>query len=59
MACNRELGEGKNGMINPPDMHKMFTLRQAEIVVLDTAAYSTYVDLQVLYDIAEVCCRFL
>lgn len=53
VSCNRLLGEGKDGMINPTDLKKMFCLSKADIVVLDTDAYNTFVDLCVLYDMTK------
>nr|CAB3263608.1 alpha-mannosidase 2C1 [Phallusia mammillata] len=53
MACNRELGEGKDGMIKPPDMKKSFTLQKVELAVVNKEAYEVYVDLSVLYDITK------
>lgn len=41
-------------MINPPDMEKMFTLSEADIVVVNKDAYDVFFDLQVIYGIAKV-----
>jgi len=35
MACNEMFGNGKGGMINPPDPHRSFTLSAAQIVIAD------------------------
>ena len=54
-CCLRELGEGKDGMIKPPDMEKMFTINKCHLVTVDKNAFSCYYDLQVLWQIAKVC----
>ncbi|XP_077973179.1 alpha-mannosidase 2C1-like [Styela clava] len=53
VSCNRLLGEGKNGMINPTDLKKMFTLTKAEIVTLNSDAYNTFLDLCLLHELAK------
>ncbi|XP_013387197.1 alpha-mannosidase 2C1 isoform X1 [Lingula anatina] len=53
MACNRELGEGQGGLINPPDPKKYFTLSKAHIAVFDRDVYNLLQQFQILYDIVK------
>ena len=47
-------GAGKDGMINPPDPNKHFSLSIAEIAVFDQQVYDLIMDLTVLIDMAKV-----
>eukprot|EP01112_Ceratiomyxa_fruticulosa_P015164 TRINITY_DN4432_c0_g1_i2.p1 TRINITY_DN4432_c0_g1~~TRINITY_DN4432_c0_g1_i2.p1 ORF type:complete len:1042 (+),score=228.32 TRINITY_DN4432_c0_g1_i2:83-3208(+) len=53
MACNGMFGVGKDGLINAPDPTRTFTLSQAEVAVYDPLAYSLYLDLIMLHEIAK------
>ncbi|ESO98562.1 hypothetical protein LOTGIDRAFT_142661 [Lottia gigantea] len=53
MACNGLLGCGLNGMINPPDFKKCFTLQQAELAVFDRQVYKLMIDVEILHDMAK------
>ncbi|KAK3097644.1 hypothetical protein FSP39_011690 [Pinctada imbricata] len=54
MACNGLFGAGNNGLINPPDVNKMFTLSQAELAVFDRLVYNLQVDIKLLHDMAKL-----
>ncbi|XP_068208196.1 alpha-mannosidase 2C1-like [Palaemon carinicauda] len=53
MSCNNMFGAGKNGMINPPDENKTFTLEMAEICTLDKQVRKLLLDLDVLHGMAK------
>jgi len=53
MACNGMFGVGKDGLINPCDPNKTFTLTRAEIGVFDKEAYELYTYVSMLYDISK------
>ncbi|KAF2076519.1 hypothetical protein CYY_002197 [Polysphondylium violaceum] len=53
MACNGMFGVGKDGLINPCDPNKTFTLTRAEIGVFDKEAYELYTYMSMLYDISK------
>ncbi|XP_006817807.1 alpha-mannosidase 2C1-like [Saccoglossus kowalevskii] len=52
MACNEMFGTG-NGLINPPDKNKLFTLSKAEIVIFDRDVYNLIMDFEVLIGIVK------
>ena len=54
MAANGMFGAGKDGMINPPDPSKSFTLAMAEIAVFSREAYKVICDLKLLLSIIKV-----
>ena len=54
MECSDLFGAGKDGVINPPDPNKYYTLRRADIVVKDPEIYQLLVDFEVLVDLIEV-----
>ena len=53
MACNGMFGNGDNGMIAPPDAHRMFSLQTVEVVVINDEAQRLLWDLTVLRDLAK------
>lgn len=53
MACNNMFGAGKNGMINPVDQERTFTLELAEVCTRDEKVYNLLMDLEVLHDMAK------
>ncbi|KAI0234645.1 Alpha-mannosidase 2C1 [Lamellibrachia satsuma] len=53
MECSDLFGAGKDGIINPPDPNKYYTLRRADIVVKDPEIYQLLVDFEVLVDLIE------
>ena len=52
-ACGM-FGVGRDGLINPPDEGRHFTLKMAEIAVFDQAVYDLIMDLTVLHDMSKV-----
>ena len=46
---------GRNGMINPCDENRQFSLNMAEISVFDQDVYNLINDLTLLIDMAKVC----
>ena len=54
MAANGMFGAGKDGMINPPDPTKSFTLSMVEIAVFNRKAYKVICDLKLLLSIIKV-----
>jgi alpha-mannosidase len=44
---------GNDGLINAPDPNRSFTLKTAQVVVLDKAAFDLYMDFLVIYEIAK------
>lgn len=53
MACNGMFGNGNNGMIQPPDENRYFTLKKANIVGINKVAWDLYWDMTTLHDIAN------
>ncbi|GAM28490.1 hypothetical protein SAMD00019534_116660, partial [Acytostelium subglobosum LB1] len=53
MACNGMFGVGKDGLINPCDPNKTFTLTRCELGVFDRECYDLYTYLTMLYDISK------
>ncbi|CAG8637438.1 551_t:CDS:2, partial [Diversispora eburnea] len=53
MACNGMFGNGLNGLINPPDPNKYFTLEQVEIAIPNKKAWQLLYDFQIILDIAK------
>eukprot|EP01080_Neovahlkampfia_damariscottae_P006740 gene6740-10905_t len=53
MACNGMFGVGNEGMINAPDPNRSFSLKTAQIVVLDEKAFDVYMDFLVIYEMAK------
>lgn len=54
MAANGMFGVGKDGMINPPDPDRKFSLSMAEIAVRDDNIQKIICDLKLLLSIAKV-----
>lgn len=53
MACNEMFGNGNNGMIQPPNPLKSFTLSDLKLVLINTHAYDLYWDLTVMCDLVK------
>jgi alpha-mannosidase len=53
MACNEMFGNGNNGMIQPPNPFKSFTLSDLKLVLINTYAYDLYWDLIVMCDLIK------
>jgi alpha-mannosidase len=53
MACNEMFGNGNNGMIQPPNPSKSFTLSDLKLVLINTHAYDLYWDLIVMCDLVK------
>ncbi|KAL3883418.1 hypothetical protein ACJMK2_029685 [Sinanodonta woodiana] len=53
MACNGLFGTGDNGMINPPNPNRTFTLSRAEVAVFDRAVYNLVREVELLHDMAR------
>lgn len=47
-------GTGRDGLINPPDPDKKYSLSQAEIAVFDAEAYGLMYDIITLWEMAKV-----
>ena len=58
MACNGLFGAGDNGMIEPADPNKYFTLSCCEAVVFDRQVYDLLRDVEMLHDVAKVLVSF-
>ena len=54
VAANGMFGVGRNGMINPPDPDRHFSLSLSEIAVFDQEVYNLIMDLTVIIDMAVV-----
>ena len=54
MAANGMFGAGKDGLINPPDPTRDYTITMAEIAVFDTLCYQVLMDLTVIIGLAKV-----
>ena len=54
MACNGLFGAGDNGMINPADPNRYFTLSCCEAVMFDRQVYDLIRDVELLHDMAKV-----
>lgn len=52
-ACNGMFGVGGGGMIWPPDPARTFTLKTAEVAVLDPIGSVLYAEVSTLYDLAK------
>ena len=57
MAANGMFGAGKEGMINPPDPTRSFTLSMVEIAVFNRKAYEVIRDLKILLGMVKVMCE--
>lgn len=55
MACTGMFGNGKGGLLHPPDPNLTFTLDEAQIGVFNREKWLLYWDFTVIYD----CARFL
>ncbi|XP_074643597.1 alpha-mannosidase 2C1-like isoform X2 [Tubulanus polymorphus] len=53
MACNGLFGVGNNGMINPPDLKKSFSLSVVEIRTFDRDVYGLLIDIEMLIGLAK------
>ena len=53
VACNGMFGVGSNGMINPPDPNRTFTLEQAELATFDRQADTLIRQLRLLHGVAK------
>lgn len=53
MACNGMFGNGKNGLISPPDPNRQFQLKIATLQYLNIAAKELLSHLSVILDIAK------
>ncbi|XP_068702429.1 alpha-mannosidase 2C1-like [Montipora foliosa] len=53
MAANGMFGAGKDGLINPPDPTRDYTITMAEIAVFDTLCYQVLMDLTVIIGLAK------
>lgn len=47
-------GAGANGMINPPDPSRYYSISVAELVVFDKDVYDLLLDLTTIHDMAKV-----
>ena len=47
-------GAGYNGMINPPDPSRYYSIRIAELAVFDRDVYDLLMDLTIIYNMAKV-----
>lgn len=54
VAANALFGVGHDGLINPPDEGKQYSIAMAEIAVFNQAVYDLLMDLTVLYDMSKV-----
>ena len=57
-VCNGMFGVGRDGMINPCDENRRFSLNMAEIAVFDQDVYDLIHDLTLLIDMAKVCVSY-
>ncbi|OQV19664.1 Alpha-mannosidase 2C1 [Hypsibius exemplaris] len=53
VACNDLFGAGAGGMINPPDMGRMFAVKKAKIAVFDREVWELFTDLEVIVGMAK------
>ncbi|XP_032228742.2 alpha-mannosidase 2C1 isoform X2 [Nematostella vectensis] len=53
MAANGMFGAGQDGLINPPDPARKYSLSMAEIAVFDPLCYQLLTDLNVIIDMAK------
>lgn len=53
VACNDLFGAGDGGMINPPNLKKMFNVRIAEIAVFEREVFDLYTDFEILVGMAK------
>ncbi|KAL9644310.1 hypothetical protein ABK040_005771 [Willaertia magna] len=53
MACNAMFGNGFNGLINPPQVDRFFTLKKAEIALMDRLAFDLMYDFKIIYECAK------
>lgn len=54
MACNGMFGVGENGLINPPNPNREFSVHLCEFAVFNREAWSLVQDLKMLYDLSKV-----
>ena len=54
MACSGLFGAGQDGLINPPDRDKYFTLRRADIVMKSPEIHRLLIHFEVLIGMIEV-----
>ncbi len=54
MAANGMFGVGKDGLINPPDPDRNFTLSMVEVAVFDRKTYEVIRDLSILIGMVQV-----
>ncbi|CAG8553501.1 2475_t:CDS:10 [Acaulospora morrowiae] len=53
MACNELFGNGSNGLINPPDPDKYYTLKQVELAVPNHRAWRLFHDFEIILEMAK------
>lgn len=53
MACNGMFGVGENGLINPPNPNREFSVHLCEFAVFNREAWSLVQDLKMLYDLSK------
>ena len=58
MACSGLFGAGQDGLINPPDRDKYFTLHRADIVVKSPEIHRLLIHFEVLIGMIEVGINF-
>ena len=58
MACSGLFGAGQDGLINPPDREKYFTLRRADIVMKSPEIHRVLIHFEVLIGLIEVGINF-
>ena len=54
MAANGMFGAGKDGMINPPDPDRHFSLSTVEVVVVNRDVKKIIRELKIVMDMAKV-----
>lgn len=53
-AANGMFGTGHNGLINPPDPKKCYTVSCVEIAIFEEVVYELLLDLSVLFGMSKV-----
>jgi alpha-mannosidase len=54
MACNYIFGVGKDGLIQPPDLHRNFTLKCCDIAIFERDIWDLYWDYRIIFDAAHL-----
>ena len=56
MACNGLFGAGAGSQIAPPDPARRFSIRKAEVAVIDRKVHELLMDFDIIIGMAKVKC---